>query len=193
MMRKIENKEKSSRFRLRVSLAAAFAIASGLAVPMSAPAYGTSGAVPIHFHLTPFFFDEPRSISDPEAGSFHTILATLILEAVGEGHKAMVAVGEVIRHRSTMFESGWDTICASPYQFSGWNDRRRALKFLAAHKDYYSAALDAWTESEFTDTTNGATEYHAKYVRPSWARDYKRVARIGSHIFYRRPPPKLSS
>ena len=31
---------------------------------------------------------------------------------------------------------------------------------------------------------NGAMHYHATYIRPSWARGQKPVARIGGHIFY---------
>ena len=35
------------------------------------------------------------------------------------------------------------------------------------------------------DVTEGATHYHATYVRPSWAKTKKRTTRIDRHIFYR--------
>ena len=35
------------------------------------------------------------------------------------------------------------------------------------------------------DVTEGATHYHATYVRPSWAKSKKRTTRIENHIFYR--------
>ena len=35
------------------------------------------------------------------------------------------------------------------------------------------------------DVTEGATHYHATYVRPSWANTKTRTTRIESHIFYR--------
>ena len=35
------------------------------------------------------------------------------------------------------------------------------------------------------DGTEGATHYHAPYVRPSWAKTKKRTTRIEKHIFYR--------
>ena len=35
------------------------------------------------------------------------------------------------------------------------------------------------------DVTEGATHYHATYVKPSWARTKKRTTRIEKHIFYR--------
>ena len=35
------------------------------------------------------------------------------------------------------------------------------------------------------DFTDGATHYHATYVRPAWARTKTRTTRIDRHIFYR--------
>ena len=37
----------------------------------------------------------------------------------------------------------------------------------------------------FIDITDGATHYHADYVRPAWAKVKTRTTRIGNHIFYR--------
>ena len=35
------------------------------------------------------------------------------------------------------------------------------------------------------DVTEGATHYHATYVKPAWAKAKTRTTRIESHIFYR--------
>tara|TARA_B100000900_G_scaffold225882_1_gene191744 strand:- start:3262 stop:3702 length:441 start_codon:yes stop_codon:yes gene_type:complete len=35
------------------------------------------------------------------------------------------------------------------------------------------------------DVTEGATHYHATYVKPAWARTKTRTTRIEKHIFYR--------
>ena len=35
------------------------------------------------------------------------------------------------------------------------------------------------------DVTEGATHYHANYVKPAWARTKTRTTRIEKHIFYR--------
>lgn len=56
--------------------------------------------------------------------------------------------------------------------------------------------MDAWVEAQqlaynmmtFQDArgiTEGATHYHADYVKPSWAKDFQLIGRIGEHIFYR--------
>lgn len=38
---------------------------------------------------------------------------------------------------------------------------------------------------EFTDFTDGATHYHADYVRPEWASTKTKTMTIDQHIFYR--------
>ena len=35
------------------------------------------------------------------------------------------------------------------------------------------------------DVTEGATHYHATYVKPAWAKTKKRTTQIEKHIFYR--------
>jgi len=35
--------------------------------------------------------------------------------------------------------------------------------------------------------TDGATHYHTRAVRPSWARVFPQTAAVGSHLFYRQP------
>lgn len=37
------------------------------------------------------------------------------------------------------------------------------------------------------DFTNGATHYHATYVKPRWRHQMEQVVKIGLHIFYRDP------
>lgn len=51
-----------------------------------------------------------------------------------------------------------------------------------------SAKLLAWQilrEGRFVGVSQGATHYHATYVDPSWARAFRLVGRIDTHIFYR--------
>jgi spore germination cell wall hydrolase CwlJ-like protein len=39
--------------------------------------------------------------------------------------------------------------------------------------------------NDMVDITDGALWYHADYVKPYWAKDYKRVGQIDTHIFYK--------
>lgn len=40
-------------------------------------------------------------------------------------------------------------------------------------------------DGQVEDPTGGALYYHASYVKPRWARTFKRTNRIGRHLFYK--------
>ena len=46
-------------------------------------------------------------------------------------------------------------------------------------------ARDIYIYGRYIGITEGATHYHANYVKPYWAPTLDRITRIGSHIFYR--------
>ncbi len=49
-------------------------------------------------------------------------------------------------------------------------------------KEYASIVLSG---TIILDVTEGATHYHATYVRPAWAKTKTKTTRIDRHIFYR--------
>jgi spore germination cell wall hydrolase CwlJ-like protein len=51
--------------------------------------------------------------------------------------------------------------------------------------DAQMLAYQVMFEEKYRGITEGATHYHATYVRPKWAKDLQLVGRIGAHIFYR--------
>lgn len=117
-------------------------------------------------------------------------------EARGESLAGQLAVAEVTMNRVAARRYP-ATVCEVVYQ-KKW-DRLR--------KRYVSAF--SWTEFDvvphpegelWTQARNaaeavyyrtqppvldGALHYHATYIKPSWARGKKPVARIGNHIFYK--------
>ena len=46
-------------------------------------------------------------------------------------------------------------------------------------------ARDMYVHRSYIGITEGATHYHATYVKPRWSKQLDRIAQIGSHIFYR--------
>lgn len=46
-------------------------------------------------------------------------------------------------------------------------------------------ARDIYVHGAYRGVTEGATHYHAHYMRAYWASSLNRVARMGQHIFYR--------
>jgi spore germination cell wall hydrolase CwlJ-like protein len=122
-------------------------------------------------------------------------LATAIyFEARGESVKGQRAVGEVILAR-TRQPGRPKTVCGVVYegshrstgcQFSftcdGIADVVRNGGAWARAKRVAALVLGSRGRKKIS---RGATHYHATSVRPYWASSMVKVARIGSHIFYR--------
>jgi len=129
-------------------------------------------------------------------------------EARGESAKGkmMVAMVVIERTRSPHFPA---TICGVVHQ-ANTDSAGRIIKNQCAFSWYCSGKPTTpdfsdpvvqreWAESYTiaklvmsgkirpTIDMDGVTHYHANYVKPSWSRNknYKLVARIGDHLFYR--------
>jgi spore germination cell wall hydrolase CwlJ-like protein len=142
------------------------------------------------------------SIDGPEtelAKGKHTgardCLATAIyFEARGESLKGQRAVGEVILAR-TRQAGRPKSVCGVVYEGS---HRRTGCQFSFTCDGIADVVrnTDAWARAQRAaalvisspvkrKVARGATHYHATSVRPYWASSLRKVARIGSHIFYR--------
>lgn len=114
-------------------------------------------------------------------------------EARSESELGQLAVAKVILNRVKDPEYP-KTICGVVYQGSG---RRNSCQFSFAcdglPDDVRSAA--AWSRSKRVAqkalageakvaAIGTATNYHADYVRPKWAKSMKRLIKIGRHVFY---------
>jgi spore germination cell wall hydrolase CwlJ-like protein len=117
----------------------------------------------------------------------------IYFEARSESELGQIAVAKVILNRVKDPEYP-KTICGVVYQGSG---RRNSCQFSFAcdglPDDVKSAA--AWSQAKrlAKKTIAGdakvaalttATNYHADYVKPKWAKSMKRLVKIGRHIFY---------
>lgn len=129
------------------------------------------------------------------------LAATIYAEARGEGLNGMRAVAHVIVNRANaaipQFGIGIKGVVLKPKQFSCWNgvnpdflhleDRLEALTpgtpDAIAWKVAKLVAQNVLSKQDH-DLTGGAVYYHAKTVNPTWASSFKRLARVGSHIFY---------
>lgn len=112
----------------------------------------------------------------------------------------MAAVANVVLNR-TIDRRYPDTICEVVRQGmidSAGNPIKNQCQFswYCDGKSDTPTDTDHWVEAQmlayqiiengkFRGLTEGATHYHADYVKPKWARDLQLVGRIGEHIFYR--------
>ncbi len=126
------------------------------------------------------------------AGATACLATAIYFEARGESAKGQRAVGEVILAR-TRQPGRPKTVCGVVYegssratgcQFSftcdGIADVVRNSAAWARAKRVAALVLNSRKK-----VSRGATHYHATSVRPYWASSMVKVARIGSHIFYR--------
>lgn len=127
--------------------------------------------------------------------SSRACLATAIyFEARGESLKGQRAVGEVILAR-THQRGRPKSVCGVVYegsqrstgcQFSFTCDRiADVVRNGAAWARAQRAAGIVMSSRGRKRVSRGATHYHAASIRPYWASHMVKVARIGSHIFYR--------
>ena len=138
---------------------------------------------------------ETKAETAERAGSDeqHCLATAIYFEARGESAKGQKAVAEVIVAR-TRAPGRPRTICGVVYEGS---HRSTGCQFSFTCDGASDVARNdgAWTRAKRIaaqvmrnrgrKVARGATFYHANYVRPTWASSMVKVARIGSHIFYR--------
>ncbi len=133
---------------------------------------------------------EPQKIELSD-GDFNCLVQAVYFEAGKEIPEGQRAVAEVILHRvqDPRFPK---TVCGVIHdsnlkgcQFSWWCDGRSdATTDADRWATSKQAAMDV-LEGAYPDPTKGALFFHARFVRPRWARKLEKTAMIGGHIFYR--------
>tara|TARA_B100000575_G_C23092144_1_gene629690 strand:+ start:642 stop:1166 length:525 start_codon:yes stop_codon:yes gene_type:complete len=83
-------------------------------------------------------------------------------------------------------EKGKEVPIRHQCQFSWFCDGKSDIpKNKTAWEKSRKYARDIYVHGSYIGITEGATHYHANYVKPYWAPSMDRITRIGSHIFYR--------
>ena len=117
-------------------------------------------------------------------------------EAGNQSMIGQMAVGQVVLNRveDSRFP---DTICEVVKQAVTYKGTNKPVRWKCQFTWYCDGKKDkTWrlaleyasvliTKNIVLDITEGATHYHATYVRPEWAKTKTRTTRIDRHIFYR--------
>ena len=163
--------------------------------------------------FTPAMVEAPED----KSASIKCLAMNMYHEARGQGSAGLLGVSSVVmnRVRDKRFPS---TICEVVHQGptrESWKTRQTSdpndAKFYPIKnrcqfswycdgrsdepkdKKTYERLLTiatsiVYNKINFIDITDGATHYHADYVKPAWAKVKTRTTRIGNHIFYRWEP-----
>lgn len=112
----------------------------------------------------------------------------IYFEARNQPVKGQLAVAHVTLNRANQKDKSVKEVVLEPGQFSWVRKRHRRLQAVEIpvhERDAFNKAVQVAVLSYITpDPTNGATHYHATYVRPKWAAKLKYKIQIGEHIFF---------
>lgn len=126
---------------------------------------------------------------------FACLATAIYFESRGEPLAGQIGVAEVVLNRvdSPRYPS---TICGVTMQGAGGGGGCQFSYACDGRSDVMTSALSRARAEKIArmmldgrprDVTDGATNFHATYVRPSWSRSFTRTAAIGAHVFYRQP------
>jgi spore germination cell wall hydrolase CwlJ-like protein len=168
------------------------ALAAQATPPLARPATSSgmdAGALPET--LTSAVIDALPSVSGD--AEWRCLAEAIYYEARGEPLQGQIAVAEVVLNRvdSRQYPNSICGVtrqgvnsgraCQFSYACNG-KPERMASAAPRERAEKLAAVMMAGRERTVTD---GATHFHATYVRPSWARQFVQTAAIGQHIFYR--------
>lgn len=133
---------------------------------------------------------------ETERANVECLARNVYHEARGEPAEGQYAVAEVTMNRkaSRRYPA---SVCAVVYE-KRWDAIRKRYVGAFSWTEFYALpepSGEAWAFAQKVAAdvyyqraparVDGATYYHATYIKPSWARTQERVARIGRHVFYR--------
>ena len=135
-------------------------------------------------------------VRDFHKQSLLCLARNIYFEARGEPVAGQYAVAEVTMNRRASRRYP-NTVCGVVYE-KNWDPLRK--RFVGAFswtefdalpdpkgEDWQRALAiaEAVYYGRYKPALGGATHFHASYIKPDWASEKKRVAKIGRHIFYK--------
>ena len=114
------------------------------------------------------------------------VLQTIAMESANQSALGQQLVAHVIINRAVVSHKSLVAICKQPKQFSCWNSPSKAKAWLDRHYTPKARqnARNALETAFKTRAYPAIRHYHAKSVRPYWAKGHKPTVVWGDHLFY---------
>jgi len=140
--------------------------------------------------------DALKRLEAQHAENLACLARNVYFEARGEPEAGQYAVAEVTMNRRASGRYP-NTVCGVVYQQT-WDSLRG--RYVGAFSwteldNLPEPEGEAWARAQqiaeavyngrYVPKLQGALHFHASYMKPDWANERRRVARIGGHIFYR--------
>src|SRR2546426_11425059 len=152
-----------------------------------------------------FFFQAEDGIRDYKVTGVQTCALPIYLaclarnvyfEARGEPAAGQYAVAEVTMNRkasrrfprtvcAVVYQKNWDPILGRHVGAFSWTEFNELPAPSGEEWERALKVAEAVYYRRYTPVLEGALFFHATYITPDWAKEKKRVARIGRHVFYR--------
>lgn len=128
--------------------------------------------------------------------SLTCLARNVYFEARGEPVAGQYAVAEVTMNRrasrrypntvcEVVYQKNWDPIRGRYVGMFSWTEFDTLPDPKGEEWHRALAIAEAVYYQRYTPALKGATHFHANYIKPDWAQQKVRVAKIGRHIFYR--------
>ena len=156
--------------------------------------------------LIPTFASASDLISPTSEPQLYCLAQNIYYEARSSSRADQMAVSDVVLNR-VKDRRYPNTICEVVYQGKqkpSWKDPNKMVivrnmcqfSWYCDGKKDVSPEGDPWRNAQMVayemyylykdaNITDGATHYHAFYVKPDWAKKFILKGRVGSHIFYK--------
>lgn len=140
-----------------------------------------------HIKLDPI--NQKYATMKERMASLDCLTENIYYENASGNFEDKVSVAQITLNRLSSGKFG-NTVCGvvhSPSQFSWTISKPRALRVRdkVAYNESREVAKKVLLEGFRLPSITKATYYHADYIaQPYWARNMRKVAKIGSHIFY---------
>lgn len=131
-----------------------------------------------------------------EARGITCLAMNVYFEARGESLVGQQAVAEVTLNRvassrypnticAVVFQRNWDHLRGRYVGAFSWTEFDTVTPPEGEAWDLALEVAQSVHAGRVPPRLRGALHYHADHIRPSWSRDRRQIARIGSHVFYR--------
>jgi N-acetylmuramoyl-L-alanine amidase len=117
-------------------------------------------------------------------------------EARGEPLAGQYAVAEVTMNRKAsrlfprtvcevVYQKNWDYIRKRHVAAFSWTEFGALPNPSGQEWQRAQQVAEAVYYNRYTPQLQGALFFHATYIKPEWAKEKRRIARIGRHVFYK--------
>jgi spore germination cell wall hydrolase CwlJ-like protein len=137
-----------------------------------------------------------KRVRDFHKQSLVCLARNIYFEARGEPVAGQYAVAEVTMNRrasrryphtvcGVVYQKNWDPLRGRYVGAFSWTEFDTLPDPRGEEWQRALAIAEAVYYERYTPALQGATHFHANYIKPDWARQKHRVAKIGRHIFYK--------